>query len=332
MNIKLGAKLRQLRTERGITQEALAQEIGVSFQAVSKWETDTTTPDIALLPDLAKFFAVTLDDLFSLTPDDHIEKIDAMLRDDFIITDENFTWAERYLKGALSDNARDNDIRVRLIGLYNHRADRTKKMAWHFAREGINVDANDVRFHRMFYNACRQGGDLDRLISFYKNEAASKAQNRHAVQVMIEAYLETHQPQKARVWLEKLEPCFDRFLYEGDILLADGDESAAKTAWRGAEQYAEKYQDTLHIAKRFYKLHDDDAAIEFYQKSGEARTPKGALDYAYALAFIYDRQGRPADAIAMWENILAVLASDWDTTSGESVDWPLREIARLRAL
>jgi tetratricopeptide (TPR) repeat protein len=275
---------------------------------------------------------VTLDDLFSLTPDDHIEKIDAMLRDDFIITDENFTWAERYLKGALSENARNNDIRVRLIGLHNHRASRALQMARRIAQEGINTDADDVRFHRMFLIACRQRGDLDLLTAFYENESASKAQNRHAVQVMIEAYLETHQPQKARVWLEKLEPCFDRFLYEGDILLSDGDESAAKTAWRGAAQYAERYQDTLHIAKRFYKLHDDDAAIEFYLKSGEARTPKGALDYAYALAFIYDRQGRPADAIAMWENIIAALASEWDITSGESVDWPKREIERLRKL
>ena len=54
----------RLRRERGMTQEALAERIGVSPQTVSKWETQATCPDVALLPVLADVFGVSIDALF----------------------------------------------------------------------------------------------------------------------------------------------------------------------------------------------------------------------------------------------------------------------------
>ena len=54
MKLKLGYIIKKLRTERGMTQEELANKMNVSFQAVSKWENDQTTPDIAILPKLAQ--------------------------------------------------------------------------------------------------------------------------------------------------------------------------------------------------------------------------------------------------------------------------------------
>ena len=53
MNLELGRVIRQLRTEHAVTQEELADYLDISFQAVSKWETGTTLPDITLLPKLA---------------------------------------------------------------------------------------------------------------------------------------------------------------------------------------------------------------------------------------------------------------------------------------
>ena len=60
----LGNKIAELRKERGMTQEALANELGVSNQAVSKWEANQNCPDIQLLPQIADIFGVTLDSLF----------------------------------------------------------------------------------------------------------------------------------------------------------------------------------------------------------------------------------------------------------------------------
>lgn len=64
MNIKLGEKIRTLRKARNISQEVLAQYLGVSFQAVSKWENGDTMPDVAMIPAIAIFFEVSTDELF----------------------------------------------------------------------------------------------------------------------------------------------------------------------------------------------------------------------------------------------------------------------------
>lgn len=64
----LGNKIAYLRKQQGLTQEALAQKLEVTNQAVSKWESDTCCPDIALLPKLADVFGVTIDALFGREP------------------------------------------------------------------------------------------------------------------------------------------------------------------------------------------------------------------------------------------------------------------------
>lgn len=63
MNINLAKNLKRLRKQREMTQENLADFIGVSFQAVSKWERGEGYPDITLLPVIANFFGVTLNSL-----------------------------------------------------------------------------------------------------------------------------------------------------------------------------------------------------------------------------------------------------------------------------
>ena len=63
----LGRRIARLRLARTATQERLAKELNVSPQAVSKWENDINYPDISLLPDLARFLGVSVDELLSGT-------------------------------------------------------------------------------------------------------------------------------------------------------------------------------------------------------------------------------------------------------------------------
>ncbi|MBQ9531688.1 MAG: helix-turn-helix transcriptional regulator [Eubacterium sp.] len=63
MKIYFGENLKRLRKDKGLTQEALAYSIGVSFQTISKWERDETYPDITVLPVIAAIFEVTVDNL-----------------------------------------------------------------------------------------------------------------------------------------------------------------------------------------------------------------------------------------------------------------------------
>lgn len=60
----IGENIKKLRAEHDVTQKELAERLGLSFQAVSKWENEEVMPDILLLPEIAAFFEVSIDDLF----------------------------------------------------------------------------------------------------------------------------------------------------------------------------------------------------------------------------------------------------------------------------
>lgn len=84
---QLGKQIAALRKKNNLTQEMLAEELGVSPQAVSKWETDSSCPDISLLPQLAKRLGVTVDELLSgemppevqLVPQEQRKNVDNMM-------------------------------------------------------------------------------------------------------------------------------------------------------------------------------------------------------------------------------------------------------------
>ncbi len=70
INTILCTKIAELRKSAGLTQDTLAEKLGVTFQAVSKWENALSCPDISLLPRIAEIFDVSIDTLFGLKPKD----------------------------------------------------------------------------------------------------------------------------------------------------------------------------------------------------------------------------------------------------------------------
>ena len=79
MNIYFSENIKRLRKERDLTQEALADFFGVSFQAVSKWERGESYPDIELLPTISAFFSVSTDDLLGVDKAKNEEEILAIV-------------------------------------------------------------------------------------------------------------------------------------------------------------------------------------------------------------------------------------------------------------
>lgn len=65
MNESMGNRIQKFRKEKGLTQEDLAEKLGVSAQAVSKWENDVSCPDITLLPQLCRVLGISADELLS---------------------------------------------------------------------------------------------------------------------------------------------------------------------------------------------------------------------------------------------------------------------------
>jgi len=71
MEIQVGKNIRSLRCKRQVSQEDLAETMGVTVQAISKWETGKANPDLMLLPKLAEYFGVTIDYLFYINEEEN---------------------------------------------------------------------------------------------------------------------------------------------------------------------------------------------------------------------------------------------------------------------
>ncbi|MBQ9151529.1 MAG: helix-turn-helix transcriptional regulator [Clostridia bacterium] len=78
MQLNVGNKIRELRRRDGRTQEALAEALGVTSQAVSRWESGGSYPDMELMPPIANYFGVTIDELFGYH-NDRERKIQAIM-------------------------------------------------------------------------------------------------------------------------------------------------------------------------------------------------------------------------------------------------------------
>jgi len=82
-----GDRLKELRKKNGLTQERVAENVGVSYQAVSKWETGATSPDISLIIPLAKLFQISTDELLGYTPISIWEPNDAATKVHIVLAD-----------------------------------------------------------------------------------------------------------------------------------------------------------------------------------------------------------------------------------------------------
>lgn len=78
MQLNLGMKIRELRHRDGRTQEMLADALGVTAQAVSRWESGGSYPDMEMIPSIANYFGITIDELFGYNNDREL-KIQAIL-------------------------------------------------------------------------------------------------------------------------------------------------------------------------------------------------------------------------------------------------------------
>ena len=101
IHIQLSEKIKTLRKSRGLSQNTLAQYLGVSFQTVSKWETGATMPDIALIPAIASFFHVSTDDLFGFNPLETEERVMELCRATWPTRERDPAKAEQMLREAL---------------------------------------------------------------------------------------------------------------------------------------------------------------------------------------------------------------------------------------
>ena len=160
--MNIGNKIRELRKQRGITQEQLAESIGISFQAVSKWENNIALPDITLVPVLASYFGVSMDELF----DFNLKEIEQAVR---IITEKAYQYREsnpaesrRILEEGLKKYPENDILLNNLLYVldYSVKPDETIAIASKLIEK---TNQNDVKYDalRFLAYAYKAKGDLE---------------------------------------------------------------------------------------------------------------------------------------------------------------------------
>lgn len=124
MKINIGNNLKQLRLQKGLTQEQLAEVFGVSAQAVSRWENNTSYPDITLLPGLAIYFNTSVDAIIGM---DEIRKEEALRKihgeiNDLVISGQTDA-AVTLIRNSLKVYPNDSGLLMSLGETLAHRKD-----------------------------------------------------------------------------------------------------------------------------------------------------------------------------------------------------------------
>lgn len=162
MKLSIGNKIKTLRRERGITQEQLAESIGISFQAVSKWENDISLPDITLVPALASYFNISIDELFGFNLKEICEKTDEICREAYKFRETDPDKSRKILEEGLQKYP-DSDILLNnllYVMNYTKNPDETISTAGKLAEQtddpAIKYDA--LRFLAYAYHAKGDNG------------------------------------------------------------------------------------------------------------------------------------------------------------------------------
>lgn len=147
MQIKLGEKIRELRRRDGRTQESLADALGVSSQAVSRWEANGGYPDMETIPAIANFFHITIDELFGYNTD-RDQKIKKILADadSMINAQSNIESCVELLREAASEFPAEPQIWLRLgyaLTMYGFQ----KPGARRYIKEGEDCPINDIEYN-----------------------------------------------------------------------------------------------------------------------------------------------------------------------------------------
>lgn len=206
-------KCKELRMKKAVTQEQMAAALKISSQAVSKWENSVTLPDIELLPEISIYFGVTIDELFDMADEKHIDRIRNTVQLQELLTEDDFEYAHNFLLSHMDVPAMSEICLELLPALYNCKADEYRRRAEYFAKEALARFPENHANHANL-NDAQQGmcGDwnLDNhaeRICYYKEFLLQHPDSREGWQWYVTELLHVGRCEEAAEALEKMSAC-----------------------------------------------------------------------------------------------------------------------------
>ena len=325
--MELGKKIRQLRFKAGLTQEQLAEKLGIAAQSVSKWETAAAMPDITALPLLAEIFGVSIDDLFDLSNEQRLNRIESRMDMEEELPQDVFMEYEEFLKTRLNDE-KDKKRATELIALlYWHRMESYSNKARRFAEEAVKAAPNEKGCQWILQKAAGHAAwdwnisNHSGAVEFYRKLVNENPESRLCLYYLLDNLIADRRADEAEEYLKKLcalkdtRPVINE-VYRAHIALARFDEKTADAIMEKLVADNPNDCNALFEAAQYRASKCEYArAVEYYERAfeHEERHPR-FTDELYGIADIYKITGDYKKAAETYDRILALLRDEWGFT------------------
>ena len=342
----LGKKIRQLRFKAGMTQEQLAEKLGIGPQSVSKWENAVAMPDITSLPLLAEIFGTSIDDLFDLTAEQRLNRIENRMDAEEELPPDVFREYEEFLAGQLSSEAHKKRATELIAYLHWHRMNSEAGKAAYYAREAI-LRAPGEKGCQWILNRAENHAVWDwnmsnhiRAIHFYRELIEANPDTALPYMYLLDNLIADHRADEAARWLdrycalEKANPVM-KTVYRAYIALARFDEPTADRIMEGLLAEQPKNDAVLFETAQYYAAKCNyEKAIDCYERAfaEDLRRPR-FMDALMGIRDIYEIMGDYTAAARTCDRLLDLLEHEWGFTeeTDSSVAAAKKDKARLLA-
>lgn len=324
--MKIGNKIRQIRIKAALTQEQLASKLGVSAQSVSKWENEISMPDITLLPDIAEIFGVSIDELFDLTTEQKLKRIENRIEIEEELSAQTFSEYEEFLKGQLNESENKTTALSLLAHLYHHRMEADGRRVSKYGREAILLDPakkdcqwllNKAEGHTVWdWNCSNHSSAID----FYKEVIkADKGEPKSSLPYyyLIDNLLADNRSEEAVHYLEIFAtlPSANPVLidiYKAYIALARYDVGTAdKIIEACIAKHPEDCSCLFEAAQYYARRCNYKKALELYERSWNVEKAPRYTDALQGIATVYKIMGDKQRAAEAYDKILECLRAEW---------------------
>ena len=342
--MELGNKIKQLRFKAGLTQEELAEKLGISPQSVSKWENAVTMPDITTLPLLSEVFGVTIDDLFDLTAEQRFNRIENRLDIEEDLPQDVFMEYEEFLKAQAASQQYKKRATDLIAYLYWHRMEAYARKARRWAKEAVRLSPEEKGCQWILQKADGHAAwdwniaNHTAAIDFYREIVEANPDIRLPYAYLIDNLIADRRADEAERYLERMSALKDANpitvqVYRAHIALARFDE---KTADGIMEALLTAHPDDsvcLFEAAQYYaEKCDYDKAIACYEASFEKETRRPRYtDELMGIADICQIRGDYKKAADTYDRIIDLLQNEWGFTEDTALKDARKEKERLLA-
>ena len=338
--MEMGKEIRRLRNDRGLTQEALAAALNVTAQTVSKWECGNSIPDVQLLPEIAIYFGVSIDQLFAMSPEQQMERIENHIYDRGMFTEAEERQLEQQLGVFAEDPALEGRAKLLLTKLYNNQAEQYRLLAVEMGKEAVEKTGGD---HDAVSELANAWGSYmpdwnvrnhHALIDWFSDYCRRHPDNRAALMWLLDNLIDDRRLGEARSWLEKLAQIDSSFrtpMYRYLIALAAGEKDESEKQKRELEALADsEWCCALTLGDICTQRQEYDEAVAWYRRGQELQPSPKYTDSATSIAHICEIRGDRAGAIEAYREVLRLLKEDWGIVSGEEREAVERAIRKLQ--